>query len=66
MPEVDMRSKTKHKYLFLLALTMLMLFVSSAGAETWHLGDDNKWELVEDSSGGDYLLAVSNIIRMIA
>lgn len=66
MLEVDMMSKTKDKHLFFLTFAILMLLVLSASAETWHLGEGNKWEPVEDSSGGDYLLAVSNIKRMIA
>jgi len=61
-----MNSEIIHKYLILIALTISMLLASSVSAETWHLGNDNKWQPVEDSQDGGYLLAVSNIKRMIA
>jgi len=57
----------KNKVRFVIVPTVILLLSGSSifSAETWHLGRDGDWKAVSDEGEGLYLLAVTEIKRLV-
>ena len=64
---MKLQSGNNCSFLLVGALFFLALIasVSASAAETYHLKNGKGWEKIDQTAGGDYILAVSKIKKLI-